>query len=104
RIQPNQKLVTEVCGREGKRVFLITPKRNLELDMEEVYSLLLRSGFNVRVKADLGATFDGGSKGNASILKSGIMIIEGADGEKEAHDIYTKIIVEGLKVPPSSIE
>jgi len=99
-----QKLVTEVCGREGKRVFVITPKRNLELNMDELYSLLIGNGFNVQVKADLGITFYSGLKGTASILKSGVMIIEGEDGEKEAYDFYSKIIIDELKVPRSSIE
>lgn len=99
-----QKLVTEVCGREGKRVFVLTPRRNLQLNMDELHSLLINNGFNVKVKADLGITFDSGLKGTASILKSGIMIIEGVNGEKEAYDFYSKIIVEELKVSRSNIE
>jgi len=99
-----QRLITEVCGRERKRVFAITPKRNLELDMDELYFLLLNSGFKVKVKADLGITFDHGLKGTASVLKSGVMVIEGASSEKEAHDFYSKIIVDGLKVPRSNVE
>jgi len=99
-----QKLVMEICGREGKRVFVITPKRNLELNMSELHSLLKDMGFKIKVKANLGLTFDVKSKGSASLLKSGIMVIEGADDEKEAYDLYNKIIVEKLKVPRSYIE
>ena len=99
-----QKLVTEVCGREGKKVFVITPRRKLELDMDELYSFLKNNGFKVRVKADLGLTFNGGLNGTASILKSGIMIIEGADNEKEAYDFYSKIVIDELKVSRSNIE
>nr|MDO8082116.1 HesA/MoeB/ThiF family protein [Candidatus Freyarchaeota archaeon] len=99
-----QKLITEVCGREGKRVFVITPKRNLELNMDDLHSFLTNNGFNVKVKADLGITFDSGLKRTASILKSGVMIIEGADDEKEAYDFYNKIIVDELKVSRLNIE
>jgi len=99
-----QRLVTEVCGRGGKRVFVITPKRRLELNMKKLYAFLMNNGFNVKVKADLGVTFDSGLKGTASILKSGIMIIEGANSEQEAYDFYSKIIIDELKVPRSNIE
>jgi len=98
-----QKVITEICGREGKRVFVITPKKNLELDIDNLYSHLKSMGFNIKVKADLGLTFDTASKGSASILKSGIMVIEGADDEKEAYDLYNKIILERLKVPKTHI-
>ncbi len=99
-----QKLITDLCGRAGKRVFAITPKRNLKLNMDELLSLIINNGFKVQVKADLGITFDNGLKEKASILKSGIMIIEGANSEEEAYDFYSKIIVDGLKVSNSNVE
>jgi len=99
-----QKLIMEICGREGKRVFVITPRKNLKLDMKELYSHLREMGFKIKVEAELGLTFDTASKRSASILKSGIMVIEGADDEKEAYDLYSKIILEKLKIPRSYIE
>ncbi len=99
-----QKTITELCGREGKRVFVITPKRNLELNMDELPPLILENGFRIKVKAVLGMTFDDGSKENVSILKSGIMLIEGANNEKEAYELYSKLIIDGLKVSRSNIE
>jgi len=99
-----QKLVTEICGREGKRVFVITPRRNLELNVNELFLLLKNNGLKIKVKADLGVTFDNGLNGTASILKSGIMIIDGISNESEAYDFYSKIIINELKVPLSKIE
>jgi len=99
-----QKLITEFCGRGGKRVFAITPKRDLKLNMTKLHSLLMNNGFKIKVKADLGITFDNGFKETASILKSGIMIIEGTNSEKEAYNFYSKIIVDGLKIPSSNVE
>lgn len=99
-----QKTITELCGREGKRVFVITPKRNLELNMDELPPLVSENGFRIKVKAVLGMTFDNGSKENVSILKSGIMLIEGANNEKEAYELYSKLIIDGLKVSRSNIE
>jgi len=103
-VELKQKLVSEVCGREGRRVFVITPRRNLELNMDKLYSLLKNNGFEIKVKADLGVTFDGGLKGMTSILKSGIMITQGANNEEEAYDFYRKIIIDELKVSRSDIE
>jgi len=99
-----QELITQVCGRRGKRVLVITPRRNLELNMDELYLFLNKNGFEIKVKADLGVTFDTSLNRTASILKSGIMIIEGANSEKEAYDLYGKIIIDELKVPRSKIE
>jgi molybdopterin/thiamine biosynthesis adenylyltransferase len=99
-----QELVTELCARAGRRSFVITPKRDLALGMDELYSLLAREGFKVRVKADLGITFDSGPKGTASLLKSGIMIIEDAANEEGVRDLYGKLVVDGLKVSRSDVE
>ncbi len=97
------RMVTELCAREGRRTFVITPKRNLALDIDELHSLLVGDGFEVKVKADLGITFDSGREGIASILKSGIMIIESAPDEEAAHDLYVKI-TDRLQIARSSIE
>jgi molybdopterin/thiamine biosynthesis adenylyltransferase len=99
-----QKLVTELCARGGKRTYVIMPKTDLALDMDELYSLLVRKGFRVKVKADLGITFDRAPRGIASILKSGIMIIEDADNEGEAQDFYGKIVIDELQIPHSSVD
>ncbi|MEM3062896.1 MAG: hypothetical protein QW303_05065 [Nitrososphaerota archaeon] len=98
------ELINEICGRRGKRVFVITPKKNLDLNIDELYRFLINNGFNINIKANLGITFKNDLKITASILKSGIMIVEGADNEKEAYDFYSKIIIEKLKIPRSNIE
>jgi len=98
------KLVNEVCGREGKRVFVITPRKNLKLDLKELLLLLERHKFRVKVKADLGITFDDGYNGTVSILKSGIMIIEGVENEGKVVDFYSRIVIDELKVSRSNIE
>jgi adenylyltransferase/sulfurtransferase len=97
------KLINEVCGREGKRVFIITPRRVLKLNMDDLYSFLINEGFSVKVRTELGITFDEGLK-TVSILKSGVMILEGAKDEKEVKNFFTKIIVDELKVSRSNIE
>jgi len=97
-------LVNEVCGREGKRVFVITPKTNLELNIDDLYAILMSKGLNVKVKAGLGTTFDVGANGSASILNSGIMIIEGANSREDAYGVYEQIVINEFRVPSSSVE
>lgn len=98
-----QKIIEEVCGRGGKRVFVITPTRNLELDMEELYRYLNRKNFTVKVKAKLGVTFDYSEAIVVSMLKSGVAILEGVNEEKEALETYKKILAEGLSMPSNKI-
>lgn len=99
-----QKLITEVCGRGGRRVFIITPRKNLKLNISELYGYLKNIDFKIKVKADLGLTFETHSKIAASILESGIMVIEGAENEKEAYSLYNQIILRKLKIPKFLIE
>ncbi|MEM2178834.1 MAG: hypothetical protein QW272_08465 [Candidatus Methanomethylicaceae archaeon] len=72
------------------------------LSIDGLYHFLTNNGFNI--KANLSITFRDCLKIIVSILKSGIMIVEGADNEKEAYDFYSKIIIEKLKIPRSNIE
>ncbi|MEM2111612.1 MAG: HesA/MoeB/ThiF family protein [Candidatus Bathyarchaeia archaeon] len=99
-----EKLVTETCSREGKRVFVITPKRNLELNLNDLYLLLKNYGFEIKIKSDFGIRFVKDLNETASILQSGVMIMEGADNEKDAYDFYNQIIINGLKFQRSDIE
>ena len=86
-----EKLVTEVCGRDGKKVFVITPKRDLKLDMNELSLLLGNMGFRVKIEGNLGLTFDSGKNSTTSILRSGIMVSQGLGSEEEACDFYRRI-------------
>ena len=99
-----QQLIEEICGRGGRRVFVITPRRNLEMSMGDLYEFLKASGFSINVNADLGITFDLGPEGTGSILKSGIMTIKGADDREGAFDLYKRIVIEGIGVPYSQIK
>jgi hypothetical protein len=44
-------------------------------------------------------TFQWGSSGQASLLSSGVLIVEGARDESEAYDLYRLLVVDGLKIP-----
>jgi hypothetical protein len=101
-----EKTITELCGREGKRVFLIVPKKNLDIKMDKLASLLANlKNFNVKVKASMGITFtDPANNRTISILKSGIMIADNFDDEGKVYDFYREILVDGLGISASEIE
>ncbi|MCP8309355.1 MAG: hypothetical protein H3Z54_11805, partial [archaeon] len=99
-----RNFIEEICGRSGKRTHVINPKRNLDLSMDHLYSLIKDKGLNVKVKANLGITFDYSPKITVCVLKSGTMVIEGARDKEKAMNLYEEIIAEGLKIPWSSID
>jgi molybdopterin/thiamine biosynthesis adenylyltransferase len=92
------KLVTELCARDGERTFAVLPERDLALDLDEVDRLLREKELPVTVKAKLGRTFHWRPEKQSSLLASGVMIVEGAQTEDEAHDLFQSLVVEGLGV------
>jgi len=99
-----RELVEEMCGRGGKKVFAIVPKKNLEINLVDLQDYLEKKGFNIKVKANLGITFDQENKVTASILKSGIMIIEGAKEKEDALNLFSDLIANRLDIPESFIK
>jgi adenylyltransferase/sulfurtransferase len=98
-----RQLVEEMCGRAGKKVFAIVPKKNLEINLTDLHAYLEKKGFNIKVKANLGITFDYNNEVTTSILKSGIMIVEGAKEKEDALNLFSDIIVNRLDIPESLI-
>jgi adenylyltransferase/sulfurtransferase len=99
-----RKFVEEICGRGGKRTYVINPRRNLSLSMNDLYLLIKGKGLNLRVKANLGITFDYNPKITISVLKSGTMIIEGVSNNEQAINLYEEFIVKGLSIPWSDVD
>jgi hypothetical protein len=72
--------------------------------MESVREVAISSGFRITVSAGLGTTFEWGQTGRASLLSSGIMIVEGARDEGEAQDLFRRLVIQGLGVPESDAD
>jgi len=87
-----RKQVVELCGRGGKRVFLVSPRKPLELDMEKLRLSLEHEGYEIKVKGDLGVTFSNPKNSLGSVLRSGIVIVEGLQSEEEAQGFSTRIL------------
>ncbi|MDH5448518.1 MAG: HesA/MoeB/ThiF family protein [Candidatus Bathyarchaeota archaeon] len=96
-------LIEEGCGRNKKRVFIVVPKENLNMKIEKLVGLLKEERNRLNVEAKLGVTFVTKEGILASILKSGVMIIEGTNSKKETLDFYKEIVVDKMKIPWSRI-
>jgi adenylyltransferase/sulfurtransferase len=83
--------VKEICGREGRRVFVFTPDEDLNFDLEALNRNLRALGYDIVVEARLGTTFSKGPV-KGSILKSGVAILEGTDGMDEAAELRDRIV------------
>jgi adenylyltransferase/sulfurtransferase len=83
--------VEEVCGREGRRVFVFAPDDDLNLELEALNRRLRKFGYGLNVEAVLGTTF---SKGDVkgSILKSGVTILEGVRNKEEAAKLHENLL------------
>jgi TATA-box binding protein (TBP) (component of TFIID and TFIIIB) len=98
-----RELVKEICGRNGKKAFVIIPRKNLQLNLTELQQYLTNNNFKVKISASLGLTVEKGQI-SASILKSGVTIIEGLKEKQEAKNFFRKTLVDGLGIPEKSIK
>ena len=84
------ELVEEICGRKGKKVFVIVPEENLDVNLVELANYLAKKGFSIKVEGKLGLTFILQAV-KASVLKSGIVILEGVKGKDEALKFFSEL-------------
>jgi hypothetical protein len=91
-------LVTELCSRRGRRTFAVLPPRDLKLDMDQVRHLVEIFDSPIEAEGRLGTTFAWGSDGVASLLASGVLVVEGAHTEEEALDLYRSLVEQGLGI------
>jgi len=84
------ELVEEICGRKGKKMFVVVPEESLDVDLVGLKSYLAKKGFNIKVEGKLGLTFNLKDV-KASVLKSGIVILEGVKGKDEALKFFSEL-------------
>ena len=90
----------ETCARDGRRNFVLTPHRRLDIDIKRLEEEIRHRGFKVTRSDRLGITFEK-SPITACILKSGIMIAQTppalkTDVKANVLQIYQSILVDGL--------
>ncbi|MBW1933035.1 MAG: HesA/MoeB/ThiF family protein [Deltaproteobacteria bacterium] len=101
-----EKFYEETCARDGRRNFIITPKRRVELDLDQVAQIVSEKGFSIKSRGKLGITFVQRRGILTSILESGTMILQTPpllteDFKEQALEFYRSILVDGLGLPPS---
>jgi len=64
----------ETCARDGRRNFVISPVKRIDLDMDKLGTVVKDRGLQIKTSGSLGITFEKSEQLTACILKSGIMI------------------------------
>ncbi len=84
------ELVEEICGRKGKKVFVIVPEESLDINLSKLKNYLTKKGFSIKVEGKLGLTFNHKDV-KASVLKSGVTILEGIKEKDEALKLFGEL-------------
>ncbi len=89
--------VEEICGRSGKRVFTITPKELLDLNLGQIEEKLTRLNLKKSLATRLGLTFNDGHGMNGSIFRTGVAVFEGVESRVNATDLYRTLTGVGIE-------
>jgi molybdopterin/thiamine biosynthesis adenylyltransferase len=89
--------VEEICGRNGKRVFTITPFELKELSLDEVEAKLASLKLKKSLLTRLGLTFTGSKGLTGSVFKTGVAVFEGPESRLNATDLYQKLTGVGIE-------
>jgi len=88
---PDEIRVEEICGREGRRVWIFSPEYALELDLERINDELGNLGYTISVKGRLGTSFEK-RKVKGSVLVSGVTVIEGVRDQGAAEKLRRQLL------------
>ncbi|MGD9133476.1 MAG: HesA/MoeB/ThiF family protein [Desulfobacterales bacterium] len=99
------RLFEETCARDGRRNFVLSPSRRINIDLGKLEDLLKKRRFPIQSAGQFGTTFNPSKDIQACILKSGIMIAQTppdtqAEIKNRVFDIYQTIMVDGLGLSP----
>ncbi|CAB1077676.1 hypothetical protein D1AOALGA4SA_5462 [Olavius algarvensis Delta 1 endosymbiont] len=91
----------ETCARDGRRNFVISPVKRIDLDMDKLHTVLQDSGRKIKTAGRLGITFEKSEQLTACILKSGIMIAQTpprleSNFKSEVIETWRSIIIDGM--------
>jgi len=98
------KFLEEQCARNGNRTYILTPRKQLAVNFEELLEVLQNEGARIKARGELGITFERGTEGTLSILKSGVAIAQvpptgtKMDPKRNILETYQRIMVGGLGV------
>ena len=84
--------IVEICGREGRRVFVFQPEESLDIELFRVLEKVEKLGYEVFAQGMLGFSFVGSDGVKGSVLKSGITILEGFNTRDSATRFHANIL------------
>ncbi|MBM4237656.1 MAG: HesA/MoeB/ThiF family protein [Euryarchaeota archaeon] len=80
--------IIDLCARGGKRTFVLEQSDDLDIDLAALASALTERGFTIDMIGKLGIAVVSSSGVRATILESGVVIMEGARDEEEASALH----------------
>ena len=88
---PDETHVEEICGREGRRVWIFSPEHEMKIDLEDVNARLDDLGYTITAEGKLGSSFKH-EKIKGSVLASGVTVIEGVRDREAAEKLRDRLL------------
>ena len=88
---PDETHVEEICGREGRRVWIFSPEYEMDIDLGGVNAILDDLGYTITAEGRLGASFKH-EKVKGSVLASGVTVIEGVRDREAAEKLRDRLL------------
>jgi adenylyltransferase/sulfurtransferase len=84
--------VIEICGREGRRVFIFTTENDHKLNLPDIKKTIKNLGYQIKIEGTMGVSF---TKANikGSIMSSGVMILEGLPDKNSAKKLHQDFLL-----------
>ena len=100
----SDRFFEETCARDGRRNFVISPVKRIDLDMDKLGAVIQDRGLQIKTSGRLGITFEKSEQLTACILKSGIMIAQTppqleSNFKTEVIETWKSILIDGLGFP-----
>jgi adenylyltransferase/sulfurtransferase len=107
-MEVTDRFFEETCARDGRRNFVISPKKRIDLNMAQLGSVVKDRGLRIKTSGPFGITFEKSEQLTACILKSGIMIAQTppqleSNFKTEVIETWRSILIEGLGFPVNII-
>jgi adenylyltransferase/sulfurtransferase len=94
-------LFEETCARDGRRNFIISPRKRISIDLEKLVEILKNNGYRIKISGKFGITFEKSEDITVCILNSGIMISQTSprfegDLKKKMVKTYKSLLIDKM--------
>ncbi|MGD2271070.1 MAG: HesA/MoeB/ThiF family protein [Desulfobacterales bacterium] len=94
-------LFEETCARDGRRNFIISPRKRISINLEKLSQILKNEGYHIKTSGKFGITFEKSEDITVCMLNSGIMITQTAprfegDLKKKMRKTYKSLLIDGM--------